>query len=65
MGDHAVKQAEQDHQHLPEGIPLGVEDQGGDADQRGAQRQIIHPIKRQKGQNDQRNRRDPQHDLKL
>ena len=49
MGDHAVKQAEQDHQHLPEGISLGVEDQGGDADQRGAQRQIIHPIKRQKG----------------
>ena len=45
IGDDAVQQAENHHQHLSDGVSLGVEDKRRDAYQRGGQRQIILPVK--------------------
>ena len=63
VGDHAVEQAEQDHQCLPDGVALGIEDQRGRADQRGRQRHEIHPVKEEKGYQDQPGRAAPQGQL--
>ena len=52
VGDHAVEQAEQDHQRLPDGIALGVENQGSGADQRGRQGHKVYPVKEEKGYQD-------------
>ena len=43
--DEAVQQAKEHHQHLSDGVSLGIEDKRRDAYQRGGQRQIILPVK--------------------
>ena len=59
MGQVAVEQAEHDHQRLPNGIAFGVEDQGCDADQGRGQGHKVHPVKEEKGHQDQSGRTAP------
>ena len=63
IGDDAVQQAKEHHQHLSHGVSLGVEDKRRDAYQRGGQRQIILPVKGAEGSDDKRRRQAPQEPL--
>ena len=61
VGDPAVEQAEHHGQHLPEGVALGVEDQGRHPDQGSAEGHVAFPVKHTERNDDEPNRRSPEH----
>lgn len=52
IGDESIQQAEENHQALPQGIPLCTEDQSRRPDQGRQQRRNVPPVKQEKGQKD-------------
>ena len=52
VGDIAVDQAEDHRQRLAHGIALGVEQQRGDADERGGQSEVPGVLQQEEGQQD-------------
>lgn len=52
IGNIAVKQAENDHEKLSNGIALCVKKNGDHADQGGNQRQVITAVEEQEGRGD-------------
>ena len=63
IGDPAVEQAEHHHECLSYGVPLGVEDQGRNADEGGDQGGVILAVKQKKEENNPQYRGAPKGDL--
>ena len=61
MGNETIEQAEDHHQQLSDGVSLGIEEKGRDADQRGTQGKKVVPAEEEEGQQNQCCRGTPQH----